>query len=1013
MKLWLNLLILLVLILAIGILADWWLPAVKSFAGLNSNSIQGISGILQIVLAVAAVLDIIWGIWTQRKKSREKESLLPPVNQTITGGKGDMSNISQNTTIFTGNQHQIYLDQQKKLDRTALRTAYLNHLFESTHLLSLTGVDPKVASEAEARFELELVYTALLTQSGEDYQLWQHQQRLDKTQKRLSAVEQLNREQRLVLLGDPGSGKTTFVNFVALCLAGEALGKPEANLALLQAPLPPEKEDDAADEKKAKATPQPWDHGVLIPVRVILRDFAVRGLPESGKTASARDLWNFIVAELERASLADFAEFLHQELLETGGILLIDGLDEVPEADQRRIQIKQAVEDFTASFSKCRILVTSRIYAYQKQDWKLNGFKDTVLAPFTPGQIKRFVDHWYAYIGRLRGLHSEDVQGRAELLKRAIENNDRLQALAERPLLLTLMASLHSWRGGSLPEHREKLYDDTVELLLDWWERPKLVPDSEGRYRLLQPSLAEWLRVDKDKIRKFLNTLAFQVHASQDDLVGTADIAEDDLVCGLMQLSPERDLRPGLLIDFLSQRAGLLIPRGHKIYTFPHRTFQEYLAACYLTDEDYPDKLAELALADPERWREVTLLAGAKAARGSVSSIWLLVEALCEENPPDTISAAKPVWGALFAGQVLAESTDLSHINPRNQVKRDRVKAWLHRTLRFNEFPPTERATAGAILGKIGDPRPEVLDVDFMQFCFVPAGPFWMGIDKADEARKALEKVGFFLYEDFHQTDLPYPFWISQFPVTNAQFQQFVKTGYQEDRWWTRDGRKWRGKQTRPAKFGGVFDLPNHPVVRVCWYEALAFTRWLTHHFQEQGWLPSAGKITLPNEAEWEKAARGGLAIPEQPLIQSIQDIQTAPNLTLTPNPFPKRLYAWGDQPDPNLCNFVETNIGSTNAPGCFTAGQSPYGCEEMSGNVWEWTRSLWGKEVRKPDFKYPYNAQDGREDLEALKNTARVCRGGAFSDDEWFVRCSMRYLFHPVDRNFGLGFRVVLSLYL
>ena len=117
--------------------------------------------------------------------------------------------------------------------------------------------------------------------------------------------------------------------------------------------------------------------------------------------ASAEHLWRFIVADLESSALGDYVPHLSRELLERGGLLLLDGLDEVPEADRRRQQIKQAVEDFTATHRRCRVLVTSRTYAYQQQDWQLGGFAEAVLAPFSSGQIRRFVDRWYAHIGVL------------------------------------------------------------------------------------------------------------------------------------------------------------------------------------------------------------------------------------------------------------------------------------------------------------------------------------------------------------------------------------------------------------------------------------------------------------------------------------------------------------------------------------------------------------------------------------------------------------------------------------
>ena len=116
------------------------------------------------------------------------------------------------------------------------------------------------------------------------------------------------------------------------------------------------------------------------------------------------------------------------------------------------------------------------------------------------------------------------------------------------------MASLHAWRGGNLPEKREELYADAVDLLLDWWERPKSVRDDTGKAIMLQPSLTEWLKADRDKMRSFLNKLAYQVHKSQPDMVGTADIPGDDLVNGLMKLTADPDLKPRRLVEHLTNK---------------------------------------------------------------------------------------------------------------------------------------------------------------------------------------------------------------------------------------------------------------------------------------------------------------------------------------------------------------------------------------------------------------------------------------------------------------------------
>jgi hypothetical protein len=131
-------------------------------------------------------------------------------------------------------------------------------------------------------------------------------------------------------------------------MAGELLGRTDANLTTLRTPIP---QDD--DERARREEPQPWDHGPLLPLRVILREFVARGLipVAKGSVAQKDRLWQFIVDELPE-HLRDFSQPLRTELLNTGGLLLLDGLDEVPEADHRRMEVKAAVEQFAAAFPK-------------------------------------------------------------------------------------------------------------------------------------------------------------------------------------------------------------------------------------------------------------------------------------------------------------------------------------------------------------------------------------------------------------------------------------------------------------------------------------------------------------------------------------------------------------------------------------------------------------------------------------------------------------------------------------
>ena len=235
-----------------------------------------------------------------------------------------------------------------------------------------------------------------------------------------------------------------------------------------------------------------------------------------------------------------------------------------------------------------------------------------------------------------------------------------------------------------------------------------------------------------------------------------------------------------------------------------------------------------------------------------------------------------------------------------------------------------------------------------MEFVLVPAGPFLMGSDKAKDS---------LAYDDeLPQRSLTLgDYYIGKYEVTNEQWGAFAQATNR------------------------TFTLPNgkakHPVVQVDWHDAIAFCEWLSRE--------SGRKITLPSEAEWEKAARGADG----------------------------RIYPWGnDAPTKDLLNF-NSNVGDTTPVGQYSPqGDSPYGAADMAGNVWEWTRSLWGKDGSSPEFKYPYVAGDGREDLKAADDVRRVVRGGSWYNNDGNVRAAIRVWGVPTYRHDNPGLRVVLS---
>jgi formylglycine-generating enzyme required for sulfatase activity len=248
-------------------------------------------------------------------------------------------------------------------------------------------------------------------------------------------------------------------------------------------------------------------------------------------------------------------------------------------------------------------------------------------------------------------------------------------------------------------------------------------------------------------------------------------------------------------------------------------------------------------------------------------------------------------------------------------------------------------------------------DDELLGFVEVPAGPFLMGSDPVTDPQ-SFENEHWSEGSGPRSVDLP-TYYIGRYEVTVAQYGAFVEaTGH-------------------PVDDQALLGPPDHPVASVSWPDALAYARWLQTTLAGSDRTPpeiarllNAGwRITLPTEAQWEKAARGTDG----------------------------RIYPWGNVPARQFANY-----GST-APlpvGSFECQVCPFGLQDMSGNVWEWTRS--------PHHSTPYDVADGRQDLEA--DALWTMRGGSFADPANLVRAAVRGGGDPGARRPFIGFRVVLS---
>ena len=840
-----------------------------------------------------------------------------------------------------------------------LEHRYLQKLYDDLRLLQLRGIDPAAVQAGKETLSLDAVYVALNTTSAVDQAGHKDPTSAGRERRPLTALQAVDRARRVVLRGDPGSGKSTFVNYLAWCLAGEGLYH---------------------DGRLARQLGEDWHHGALLPVRVLLREFAAWPGLADARQGQATHLWEFIRHWLATLGWEAYFPVLQARMMAEGqAILLLDGLDEVPLTQYDRV--RQAAAAFAGSVG-ARVLVTSRIYAYDPADpdKRLGGFVPAhthTLDNFNEEQIETFLDHWFDAAVAARWFDRRLAGEKVGRLKTVIRRQDLIH-LAQRPLLLTLIAILES-SGGKLPDDRVDLYDSIVELLLGRWNEAKEVSGKT------EPGLIERLGMPSltmTHIRRAIQKTAFRAHQIHGDQPGEANIEESALLQDLCRLLQDDWKKASIVLEYIEQRAGLLLGLGRRekdgprLYAFPHRTFQEYLAGCHLVEQDdFSAQAARLVAGDPDRWREVFVLAArqAKAARGVAATQKLCPEDV-EGGPRPPATDEKAWLAAVIAGEALLEvgTADVRAERDGPALLR-RLDGWLA------ALAQTEGALSLAERHRAAEVRDALLtEADMLRelsnWVRIPGG--------VDDGR-----------------DL----WVAQYPVTNLQFKQFITAGgYDNPAWWSGDGWKWRttehdvewrgkGPVTQPEYWPDPrLNRNGYPVVGVSYYEAEAYCRWLTALLRGEiegddtarllvaGLLPAKAREVRPlTDAEWLRAA-GGLPSPSE---------GEGPGERVD-------RYPW-DAPDSPAtvdeeailarANTVESGLGGPTPVRMYPLGASqPHGLMDMAGNVWEWLVT------EHKEYK-----------------GARVLRGGSWGFDQAYARCAARGGNYPGDSSNYLGFRV------
>ena len=834
------------------------------------------------------------------------------------------------------------------------REAYLRAIFKECSSVRLAGLDPNASDPNRSGISLEKLYVSLDTTTqkekpeGKNKKEKEFSIRADKESEPLSAIEAwlASDQQRMVLLGLPGTGKSTFVRYLALTMA-------------------------KAELSRAAELPKGWQGRPLLPFMLSLGRFA-ESLPTGCRKGHAALVENYLVDTLKSEdSTHNFAPLALHVLEAEGALVMFDGLDEVAELTKRPLVV-QAVEDFVLKYGKNtnnHFLVTCRTYSYRNDaDWKLAGWPSHELALLNREKIAYFVNAWYAELTQIEPARKAEFARKCDGLLQHLQPEDRRRLLdiAAFPIILTIMAIVHT-HYGDLPDTRAQVYESCVKLLLIHWQDKRPVQGVET-----QRSILESLDVPESVLLQALWEVAYFAHEGRQAGDGQAALVTEDLLDGKLKIYLKESAKVEIFLKYCESTNGLLMQQGtlaapgrpsRKVYAFPHLTFEEYLAARYLANED-PDELAYPLAGASDRWREAIKLLGEHLCFGSpqrgTMETWL--DAL--SNPPATATGeekARMVW---LAGEMLA--------------------------LFRRAFPNKTAHVDGRILAQLIEQAVTPLpDARIRANC----------ADLADELGYQPDDLHSFVSLEQNGKK----FSLARYPVTNAQYARFLKPeNFENKDLWTGfpqyaeqeknyeksgnsgdEGWQWLEQQEkengvvfplywREARFGGL--RANAPVVGISWWEANAYCRWLLANWEnlEEGrqGLAKPAEIRLPTEAEWVFAAGGEHSASRTG----------------------KERFAFGELENPKedllrYANTSESGIGRTTSVWMYPQGMSPAGLMDMSGNVYEWQANYYDQ-----------------------AHNATAWRGGCWNFNQGSALVSDRFRSSRSYRSFNLGFRVVLA---
>ena len=608
----------------------------------------------------------------------------------------------------------------------------------------------------------------------------------------------------LIIRGEPGAGKTTFMRLLTFTLCSTWLGEPVRVAAADiswpdQPPLPIFVRMGALTEFLRR---QRHAGSAALPIKDHSPECLLRYL----EAQSQENAWH--------VSVDDFRRKLD------GGrcLILLDGLDEAPDADMRE-QMSDLAANILKAYPGNQVVLTSRPPALTA-DVMPAGFSLVDILPLDDDAMKSFLQHWCTAL-------YPDAPDKAEKYRReltlALTARPEIRRMARTPVMLTALAVVH-WNEHQLPEQRFELY----ESILTWLLRAR--KDRPGRLKA-------------DACRMLLQKLALAMFTHPEGRQRSVG-----LDWAAKTLSPFFKATEGKSAKqqaeyFIRDEmvdSGVIVRRDNTL-EFWHLSFQEYLAAyeiAGLVEEDQEKLLFEKERVFSPEWRETVLLLAGVLHKQGVNKVNQLVDLILHHTPQENNADLLPQQArsvALLGGiQHDLSTLDYKPDNKAYDAVIRRVEG-IFDVKTFRAVPAAIRSYAADALALVGDPR-----FDEIEWIDVPGGEFWMGAQETDENGRNYDSDAYGDEEPVHQVKLT-GFKISRYPTTAAQYKKFIEAdGYKNKEFWKTDGFE---EIQAPREWDEQLLHPGRPIVNVSWYEAAAFAAWCGG--------------CLPSEAEWEYAARG------------------------------------------------------------------------------------------------------------------------------------------------------------